>query len=198
VLLAVGREPRIENLGLEELGIQIENKRIVIDKYCRTNLKNIFAAGDCASALQLAHFAQHQASIAVENMFSPQTPLPFETQNIPNCIFTDPEISNVGLQEKDAQAKKIDYGIEKIDFLACAMARIIDEPEGFLKIIYDKHSDSILGACLIGPRASELIATLNLAIACGLKRKELSRIIFAHPTISETIVQAPRKDIYGF
>jgi len=196
VLLCVGRIPQTESLELDKLGIKLEKNRIVVDEYLRTNIPDIYAAGDCASKIMLAHFAAYQGSIAAENIADPLHPKKINGSNIPNCIFTDPEIGNVGMGEEDANNKGIDIKINKFYFLSSGMAHILDETEGFIKIISDKKTSEILGASVIGPRATELIGILTVAIQSHLKACEIQGTILAHPTLSEGITSA-LKENYG-
>ena len=186
-LLCIGRTPQSENLGLDKLGVKLEKNKIVVDEYLKTNIPNIYAAGDCTGKIMLAHFAAYQGRIAAENIAHPNRPKKADDKNVPNCIFTDPEIATVGLSEEEAQNKGIDIRVKKFDFLGSGMARILDETEGFVKIIYDQKSDEILGASIIGPRATELIGILTLAAANRLKVGQIQETIFAHPTLSECI-----------
>ena len=190
VLLCIGRIPVTEGLGPEELDIKLEKGRIIVDEYLKTNIPNIYAAGDCASSIMLAHFAAYQGYIAAENIAQPSHLKKLNDSNIPNCIFTDPEIGSVGLTEEEAKNKNIDIRINKFDFLGSGMARILDETEGFIKIISDKKTDEILGASIIGPRATELIAILTVAIQSRLLVTRVRDTILAHPTLSEGIISA--------
>ena len=190
ILVCVGRVPATESLGLEKAGIKLDKGRIVVDEYLKTNIANIYAAGDCTGKTMLAHFAAYQGSVAAWNIAHPEKPKKADNVNIPNCIFTDPEISSVGLNEETALAGGLDIKINKLDFMGLGMARITDETEGFLKIISEKSTDKILGASIIGPRATELIAILTLAVSSQLKVSQLKDTVFAHPTFSESIGEA--------
>jgi dihydrolipoamide dehydrogenase len=196
ILICVGRHPLIEDLGLEKLNLRLENGRILVDEYLKTDVPNIYAAGDCASKTMLAHYAAYQGEIAAENIMGPLNPKKADNANIPNCIFTDPEIASIGLTEDEATNKNISVEINKFDFKASGMARILEEDEGFIKIISDKKTGQILGASIIGPRATELIGILTLAIQSRLKSVELRNIVLAHPTLSEGITSA-LKGNYG-
>jgi len=187
VLVCVGRLANTDRLGLEKLGINLDRGRITVDEYLRTNVTNIYAAGDCASKTMLAHYAAYQGIIAVENIANPANLKKADNSVIPGCIFTDPEIATVGLSEEEARAGNIEIRINKFDFLASGMARIMDETDGFVKIVSDAKSDIILGASIIGPKASELIAVITLAISNKLKVSQVKNTIFAHPTLSEAI-----------
>jgi len=194
VLLCVGRTPVTEDLDLDKLGIKLEKGRIIVDEYLKTNISNIYAAGDCASKTCLAHFAAYQGCIAARNIADPSHLKNSNDSNIPNCIFTDPEIGSVGLTEDEAKTKNIDIRINKFDFLGLGMARILDETEGFIKTISDKKTGEILGASIIGPRATELIGILTLAIQSHLLVTQVADTILAHPTLSEGITSALKEE----
>lgn len=189
-LLCVGRTPATQNLGLEKIGLNLERGKIIVDDYLKTNIADIYAAGDCTGGIMLAHFAAYEGSLAAENIAHPQAPKEMDAQAVPNCIFTDPEIAGVGLSEEDAKNKGTEIKINKFDFLASGMARILDETEGFIKIISDAKTEEVLGASIIGPRATELIGILTLAVSARLKTSQLKNTIFAHPTLSEAIGEA--------
>jgi len=190
ILVCVGRSPEISGLGLEKLGIKTEKGRIWVDDYLKTNIPNIYAAGDCAAKIMLAHFARYQGILAANNIANPAAPQKAQNNIVPNCIFTEPEIACVGMDEDTAVTQGIATKIYRFDFLGCGMARIKDETEGFIKIISDNDTQQLLGACIIGPAATELIATLTLAVSSGLKIPHLKNTIFAHPTLSEAIQEA--------
>lgn len=196
ILLCVGRAAKTEGLGLDRVGIKSEKGRILVDEYLKTNISNIYAAGDCAAKTMLAHFAAYQGEIAAENMANPTHPKKADNLNIPSCIFTDPEIGSVGLTEEEARTKGIGIKINKFDFLGSGMARILDETEGFIKIVSDKETGQLLGGSIIGPRSSELIGILTIAIQSRLKLSHLKDAILAHPTLSEGITDAVKEN-YG-
>ncbi len=190
VLLCIGRAPEIGSLDLNKIGIKLDKGRIVIDEYLKTSVSNIYAAGDCATKTMLAHFAAYQGRTVAENIANPDNPRKADNQNIPNCIFTDPEIASVGLSEENAKDKGIAIKINKFDFFGSGMAHILEETEGFVKIISDTKTNVILGAFIIGPRATELIGILTLAVSSRLKISQIQETIFAHPTLSESIHEA--------
>lgn len=190
VLLSIGRIPQIQDIGLEESSIALERGRIGIGPHLQTNVENIFAAGDCTGRIILAHFAAYQGRIAAANIASSDKKTEAFYADIPNCIFTDPEIASVGLNEDTALAQGIDMQIHKFDFLGSGMARILDETEGFIKIISDQKSGGIIGSSIIGPKATELIGILTTAVQTHLTLAQLKNIIFAHPTLSESISDA--------
>lgn len=190
VLVCVGRIPQTQGLGLEELGISLERGRIITDEYLNTNIGNIYAAGDCTARIMLAHFAGYQGFSAAGNIANPESRERITSVNIPSCIFTDPEIASVGLNEDEAESSGLDIDIRKFDFLASATARILDETDGFIKIVLDRKTGVVLGASIIGPKATELISILTLAVSCRINIKELRKVIFSHPTLSESIAEA--------
>lgn len=189
-LVCVGRSPQTEILGLDKAGIKIERGKVIVNEYLKTNIENIYAAGDCTAQIMLAHFAAYQGRLAAENLYNTHNQKKVESTAVPNCIFSDPEISSAGLSEEKAKDAGIDININKFDFLGSGMARILDETEGFIKIISDKKTAKIIGASIIGPRATELIGILTLAISSCLTVSQLKTIIFAHPTLSESIHEA--------
>jgi len=177
VLLCIGRTPHTDI-------------KITVDDYLKTNINNIYAAGDCTGKTMLAHFAAYQGALAAENIASPEHPKKADNSHVPNCIFTDPEIASVGLSQEEAETRGFQIKINKFDFLGSSMARILDETDGFIKIISAAKTGEVLGASIIGPRATELISVLTLAISCCLKISQIKETIFAHPTLSEAIGEA--------
>lgn len=186
VLVCVGRAANTAGLGLENLGVKMENDRIVVDDYLKTSVANVYASGDCASRLMLAHYASYQGKAAVENMVSNNA---HQANNkiVPACIFTEPQISSVGLNEENAVSVGIPIKVHKFDFRASGAAWISDETEGFIKVISNQKTQEIIGASIIGPLASELIATLSVAVSEHLTLNQIRAMIFAHPTLSESI-----------
>lgn len=190
ILVCVGRKPQTEGLGLEKIGVKLDKGKVAVNEYLQTNVANIYAAGDSTGKLCLAHFAAYQGRIAAENIANPNELKKAEDSNIPNCIFSDPEIASVGLNEEVARERNMDVDVNKFDFLGSSMARILQETDGFIKIVSDRKTGGVLGASIIGPRATELIAVLTLAISSRLKISQIRSTIFAHPTLSESIYEA--------
>jgi len=190
VLLCVGRAANTAGLGLEKIGLNLDKGRLVTDDYLKTSIDNIYAAGDCTAKLCLAHYAAYQGTIAAHNIASTSAPKKADNSHVPNCVFTDPEIAFVGLSESEAKAKGLDIKINKFDFMGSGMARVMDEAEGFIKIISDNKTGEVLGAAIIGPKATELISVLALAVSNRLKISQIQDTIFAHPTVSESIGEA--------
>ena len=138
----------------------------------------------------LAHYAAYQGAIAAANAAHPQKLEKCGNLTVPSCIFTDPEIGSVGLTETAARENGLSPVVAKFDFQASGMARVMDSAEGFIKIVYDKNSEIILGSVIVGPLATELIAILTLAITHQLKISQIKQTIFAHPSLSESIHEA--------
>lgn len=190
VLVCVGRFANTEIEGLDKIGIKIDKKGILVDEFLQTNIANIYAVGDCIGGHQLAHVAAYEGETAVENISGKNIPVDYSA--VPNCIFTDPEVASVGLTEESAGAKGIQFQVGKFDFLGSGMAHILDETDGFIKVILESNSKEILGAAIIGPKATELIAVFSLAIKSKLKISQINDTIFAHPTLSEAIREATK------
>ncbi|MFH1190728.1 MAG: FAD-dependent oxidoreductase [Candidatus Omnitrophota bacterium] len=192
VLVCVGRAAHTQGLGLEDLGVELKNNRIVVDDYLKSSRDNIYAAGDCASKLMLAHYAAYQGVRAVENMASGNRQKA-DNLVVPACIFTEPQIASVGVKENDALSGAGQIKVYKFDFRASAMAQIIEETEGFVKIVTQQDTGQIIGASIIGPLATELIATLGVAISARLTIDQMRGMIFAHPTFSESLHETLNK-----
>ena len=194
ILLCIGRVPQAGDLDLEKIGVKLDRGKILVDEYLRTSVSDIYAAGDCTGKNMLAHFAAYQGRLAAENIAHPGSLKKSDNPNIPNCIFTEPEIASVGMNEEQAVACGLEIEINRFDFLGSGMARILDETEGFIKIMSDKKTKEILGAAIIGPRATELIGILTIAMSSRLTVPKLRDTIFAHPTLSESITDALKEN----
>jgi len=190
VLVCVGRTANTDIEGLEKLGIKNDKKGISVNENLQTSIPNVYAVGDCIGGHQLAHIAAYEGEVAVENIAGKK--IQADYSSVPNCIFTNPEVASVGLTEEQASQKEIAYQVSKFDFMASGMAHILDETEGFIKIIVDSNSKEVIGASIIGPKATELISVFSLAIKSKLKISQIHDTIFAHPTLSEGIGEAAR------
>ena len=188
VLVATGRRPCIEGLGLENAGIVCENNKIIVNKKMETNIKNIYAIGDVIGAPFLAHKAYAEAMVAAKNAMGGETIIDYKA--IPRCIFTIPEVASVGLTEEQAKEKGYKIKIGKFPFMANGKAVTLGEINGFVKVIVDRDSDIILGIHILGVQATEMITQAALAIDLECTTEKLIRIIYPHPTLSETIFQA--------
>lgn len=188
VLVAIGRQAVIDDIGLENTDIVVTNQYIQTNQYYQTAESHIYAIGDCIGGMQLAHVALKEGCIASEHIAGLQ-PEPLKTENIVKCVYSDPEIASIGLTEQEAKAK---YNIKvgKIPFRANGKASIHKRTEGFAKIIANADTDDILGVHLIGHQATELISELALAKLLDATPWEVSQAIHPHPSISEIIGEA--------
>ncbi|MDO8524858.1 MAG: dihydrolipoyl dehydrogenase [Candidatus Omnitrophota bacterium] len=183
VLVSVGRNSDTEGLGdMKALGLETEKGKIAVDENLRTGVKNIYAIGDCVSGPLLAHKASYDGIIAVDNILGNARRKDYS--NIPNTIWTEPEIASVGLSEEDARAKYKDIRISKFSYLGSGKACIMGKSDGFAKVIGDAEGN-IVGVEVFGALACELIAEATLAKAAGLNIEEWARVVHAHPTLSE-------------
>lgn len=198
VLVAVGRTPNLANLGLEAAGVAHDRRGMVIDEYCRTSVPHIFAIGDATGKLALAHVASAQARLAVQTMVaelrpesSPRSePCPINYDAIPACVFTHPEIATVGLTVEEATKRGLTTRAGRFPLAASGKALAMGETDGFVKWVADAQTGRLLGGHVLGHNASELIATLGLAVQTGLTAEQVARAIFAHPTLSEALHEA--------
>ncbi len=186
-LVSVGRAPNTDAMGLEKIGVKTERGRIRVDASLRTGAGDIYAIGDCVGAPLLAHKASYDGILACDNMTGESRMVDYS--NIPNCIYTDPEIASVGLMEEEARAKFPGARVAKFPYLASGKALVIGATEGFIKIIGDSDG-TILGIEIMGEGACDLIGEATLARTMGVKVKELSRVVHGHPTLSEIFQEA--------
>ena len=188
-LVAVGRMPYLEGLGLEGTKIKVERGTIQVDEFCRTGEPNVYAIGDVIPTPLLAHLASKEGILAVEQIAG-QHPRPINLRHVPSCTYCDPEVASVGLTEAAAKKAGYDVRVGKFPFSASGKARILGEEEGFVKVVSEAKYDELLGVHIIGPHATELIAEAGVALQLESTAEELGRTIFAHPTISESVMEA--------
>ncbi len=189
VLSSVGIAANIENIGIESVGIAVKKGKIVVDEYYQTNVDDIYAIGDIIDTPALAHVASAEAITCVEKMAG-QSPLPIDYSNIPSAVYTTPEVASVGMTEKAAQDKGIEYRIGKFPYTASGKATAVSHNEGFVKLLFDKQTDKLLGAHLIGYNVTEMIAELVVTKKINGTAKDLLKSIHPHPTMSEAIMEA--------
>ena len=190
LLVAVGRMPYTEGLGLEGTKIKVERGAIQVDNYLRTGEPNVYAIGDVIPTPWLAHLASKEGILAVEQIVGQQDIQPINLRLVPSCTYCDPEVASVGLTEKKAREEGYDVKTGKFPFTASGKARIIGEEEGFVKIVSEAKYDEILGVHIIGPHATELIAEACVAMQLESTAEELGRTMHAHPTVSESVMEA--------
>src|SRR5690349_12078261 len=189
LLVAVGRMPFTEGLGLEKTKIKIEKGFIQVDEFQQTAEKGVYAIGDVVPTPLLAHLASKEGIVAVEHLAN-KHPRPINLRLVPNCTYCDPEVASVGLTEAKAREAGYDVKVGKFPFSASGKARILGEEEGFVKVVSEKKYDEILGVHIIGPHATELIAEACVAMQLESTAEELGRTMHAHPTVSEAVMEA--------
>jgi len=194
VLIATGRKPYAEGLGLEKTGIGLEKGRILVNERMETNLPGIFAIGDVVGGVLLAPVASAEGIVASENAMGNQSKIDYRV--IPNCIYSLPEVASVGLSEEKAKEMGYEVAVGRFPFLANARATIMGERVGLVKIVADRKTDEILGVHIVGADATELIAEASVAIKAKVTTKYLERMIHGHPTLSEAIFEAAH-DVHG-
>ena len=190
VLVAIGRMPYLENLGLENTKVVVNPRgTIKVNEYCETDEPGIFAIGDVIDTAWLAHLASKEGILVVERLAGKKVE-PINHRLVPNCTYCDPEVASVGLTEAKAREEGYDVKVGKFPFSASGKARILHETDGFVKIISEKKYDEVLGVHIIGPHATELLAEACVGMQLETTADELGRTIHAHPTVSESIMEA--------
>lgn len=189
VLIAVGRRPNSDNIGLENTRIQLDDRGFVkIDKQRRTDEPSIFAIGDIAGEPMLAHKASHEGRIAIEAMMG--QPSIFDPRAIPAVVFTDPELAWCGLTESQAKQDGRTVKVASFPWAASGRATTLDRTDGLTKMILDPHTEQVLGVGIVGVGAGELIAEGVLAVEMAARASDLKMTIHAHPTLSETMMES--------
>jgi dihydrolipoamide dehydrogenase len=189
VLSAVGVSPNIENIGLEKSGIAVENGKVKVDEFYRTNVKGIYAIGDIVQGPALAHVASAEGICCVEKIAG-LNPAPVDYKNIPGCTYTNPEIASVGMTEKAAKEAGYNIKVGKFPFSASGKASAAGAKDGFVKLIFDSKYGEILGAHMIGFNVTEMIAEIVVARKLESTGHEIIKSIHPHPTMSEAIMEA--------
>lgn len=193
-LLSIGRKPYLDNSGIEDIGIELERGKVIVNENLETNVKGIYAIGDIINTPFLAHVASKEGLVAAQNAVCGNS----KTVNyaaVPRCVYTEPEVAGVGKTEKELQENGIEYNTGQFDFRALGKAQAIGHFQGFIKILADKN-DKIIGASIVGPHATDLLTELSLAVHLGLTVEEVGDVIHAHPTLSEGIMEALH-DVHG-
>ncbi|MBS4189058.1 dihydrolipoyl dehydrogenase [Bacillus sp. FJAT-49705] len=189
VFVMVGRRPNTDELGLEQVGIEMTDRGIIkTDKQCRTNISNIFAIGDVIEGPPLAHKASYEGKIAAEVISGHQSEIDY--LGIPAVVFSDPELASVGYTEQQAKEEGIEVTAAKFPFAANGRALALDATDGFVKLITRKEDGLVIGAQIAGASASDMISELGLAIEAGMTAEDLAMTIHAHPTLGEITMEA--------
>lgn len=188
-LVTVGRRPNIDELGLELIKMKLtDNGFIAVDSQCRTSLPNIYAIGDIVEGPALAHKASYEGKVAAEAIAGQASAVDYKA--IPMVVFSDPEIASVGLSETEAVSKGFSIVTGKFNYAANGRALSLNAGDGFVKIISEQESGLVLGAQIVGPEASNLIAEIGLAIEMAATLEDIALTIHAHPTLSEIVMES--------
>ena len=189
VLSAVGITPNIENIGLEEAGVVVENGRVKVDEFYRTSVPGIYAIGDIVPGQALAHVASAEGIICVEKIAG-HNPEPLNYNNIPGCTYTSPEVASVGYTEKAAKEAGYELKIGKFPYSASGKASAAGQKDGFIKLIFDAKYGELIGAHMIGANVTEMIAEIVVARKLETTGHEILKAVHPHPTMSEAIMEA--------
>lgn len=189
VLVTVGRRPNTDDIGLETIGVKLNDRGLVeVDAQCRTSVPEVFAIGDIVPGLALAHKAYYEARVAAEAIAGMNSVVDYKA--IPAVAFTDPEIATVGLTEAEAKEKGYNVVTGRFNYAANGRSLALDKTEGFVKLVADKDTGLLLGSQIVGPEASNLIAELGLAIEMATTIEDIVLTIHAHPTLGELVKDA--------
>ncbi len=189
VLVAIGRRPYTEGLGLTNAGIEVDEVgRIKTDKNLRTTCENVYAVGDVVAGPMLAHKAEEEG-VAVAEILAGEKPQ-INHDTIPGVVYTWPEVATVGKSEEELKKDSIEYKVGTFPFKASGRARAANEFEGFVKVLADAQSDEILGVHMIGPRCSDMIGEAVVAMEYKASAEDIGRIVHAHPTFTESFKEA--------
>jgi dihydrolipoamide dehydrogenase len=189
VLVAVGRVPYTERLGLKEAGIAIDNRgRVIIDEHFKTNVEGIYAIGDVIAGPMLAHKAEDEGVAVAEIIAGEAGHVNYDV--IPNVVYTYPEVASVGKSEEELKDAGVAYNVGKFPFTANGRAKINLQTDGFVKILADARTDRVLGVHILGPDAGNMIAEAAVAMEFGASAEDIARTCHAHPTLSEAVKEA--------
>ncbi|HQT80048.1 MAG TPA: dihydrolipoyl dehydrogenase [Rhodopila sp.] len=189
VLVSIGRRPYIEGLGLDKVGVDLDDRnRVKVDAHYATNIPGIYAIGDVIAGPMLAHKAEEEGVAVAERLAGQAGHVNYGA--IPGVVYTWPEVASVGETEESLKAAGAAYTVGKFPFAANGRARAIGDTDGFVKILAEKGTDRVLGAHVIGPDAGTLIAELTTAIEFGASAEDIARTCHAHPTLSEAVREA--------
>lgn len=189
VLSAVGVTPNTENIGMEEMNIEMEKDKVKVDEYYRTNAEGVYAIGDIVHGPALAHVASAEGICCVEKIAG-ENPDPIDYNNIPGAVYSTPEIASVGMTEKQAKEAGYDIKLGKFPYTASGKASAAGNNEGFIKLIFDAKLGEILGAHFIGDNVTEMISEIVVAKKLESTGKEIIKSIHPHPSMSEAVMEA--------
>ncbi|MFP4373998.1 MAG: dihydrolipoyl dehydrogenase [Spirochaetaceae bacterium] len=192
LLVAVGRSPNTEDIGLEELGIELEKGFVKTGDYYRTSAGSVYAIGDIVASPQLAHVAMKEGEIAVEHMAGHAGERLLPPEHIPGAIYTEPQLASFGPTEESLKADGVSYGTATFPYRGAGKAVAIEQPEGLVKVLFNTETHEILAAHVAGSQATELIHELLLGKRGELLPHDIATMVHAHPTLSEAVMEAAR------
>lgn len=188
ILVATGRNPVVEGIGLENAGVEYSKRGIKVNEKMETNIAGIYAIGDTTGQDMLAHVASAEGMVAAENAMGGNSTMDYSA--VPGCIFTTPEVAMVGLTEQVAEEKNIAIKVSKFNFASNGKAISMGETDGLVKIIANADNDKVIGMHILGVHASDLIMEGAIAIRNGLKAEDIAKTIHPHPSLSETVMES--------
>lgn len=189
LLVSVGRQANVENIGLENTDVRVERGNIRVNQYMQTGESHIYAIGDVIGGLQLAHAASHEGIAAVNHLAGEDVHL-YQQQLIPRCVYTRPEVASVGITEKEARERGIEVKIGKYPFQAIGKALVQGSKEGFVKVVADLKTNDLLGVHMIGIHVTDLISEAALAQVLDATPWEVAQMVHPHPTLAEVLGEA--------
>lgn len=196
VIVAIGVVGNTENLGLEATAVKIEKNTIVVNEWCQTHERGIYAIGDVAGAPWLAHKASHEGVMVAEKIAGLETAHPINKAAVPGCTYSHPQVASIGMTEKAAKDQGIEVKVGRFSFVGNGKAIAMGETDGMMKTIFDAKTGAFIGAHLIGAEVTEMIQGFAIALTLEATEAELMRTIFPHPTLSEMMHEATL-DAYG-
>ena len=188
LIVAVGRKPNSDKVLPKNLGIKIENGFIQVNEYCQTSVENIWAVGDVVRGPMLAHKGSEEGIMVAERIANKQAEVNYDL--VPNVIYSHPEIAWVGKNENELKSSGIKYKVGKFPFAASGRALAVDQSVGFVKVISDEKTDSILGVHVFGPAAAEIVQQALISMEFGSSAEDIALTMFSHPTVSEAFHEA--------
>ena len=189
LIVAVGRKPNTKDVFSQDSGVNLDEKGFIsVDEYCQTNAKNIWAIGDVVRGPMLAHKGSEEGIMVAERIAGKHAEMNYDL--VPSVIYTHPEIAWVGKNEEELKNENIDYKVGKFPFAASGRALAVDQSVGFVKLLSDAKTDTILGVHVFGPSAAEIVQQALISMEFGASSEDLGLTIFSHPTVSEALHEA--------
>jgi dihydrolipoamide dehydrogenase len=190
VLVAIGRRPFTEGLGLETVGVKTDRRGFILNDHFKTNIEGVYVIGDCTTGLMLAHKAEDEGIAAAQIIAGQWGHVNYDV--IPNVIYTDPEIATAGKTEEELKAEGVEYKVGKFPFMANSRARTNHETDGMVKVLEDAATKKVVGVHMVGTGVAEMIGEVCVAMEFGASAEDIARTCHAHPTMSEAIKEAAK------